>query len=199
MAAAMREIPWAATSLGPLHAWPQSLKTLVGVMLATRQPMFIIWGSQRTWLHNDAFLPILADQYSHAVGRPALQVWAHARATLEPHRYANDPSAHMDRDTLLEQRDRIAQFSREPGDNRSATLAIARSQKLHSLAASYRAGAPDERLRIEEARSRVQSSLEAIERVAETTGFGDPERMRRAFIRAFGQPPQSLRRAARAG
>ena len=28
--------------------------------------------------------------------------------------------------------------------------------------------------------------------------FGDPERMRRAFIRAFGQPPQSLRRAARA-
>jgi hypothetical protein len=31
------------------------------------------------------------------------------------------------------------------------------------------------------------------------TGFRDPERMRRAFIRAFGQPPQSLRRAARAG
>jgi transcriptional regulator GlxA family with amidase domain len=56
-----------------------------------------------------------------------------------------------------------------------------------------------ERLRIEVARQRVQSSSEAIERVAEATGFRDPERMRRAFIRAFGQPPQSLRRAARAG
>jgi transcriptional regulator GlxA family with amidase domain len=56
-----------------------------------------------------------------------------------------------------------------------------------------------ERLRIEVARQRVQSSSEAIERVAEMTGFRDPERMRRAFIRAFGQPPQSLRRAARAG
>jgi transcriptional regulator GlxA family with amidase domain len=56
-----------------------------------------------------------------------------------------------------------------------------------------------ERLRIEEARARVQSSSEAIERVAEATGFRDPERMRRAFIRAFGQPPQALRRAARAG
>jgi transcriptional regulator GlxA family with amidase domain len=56
-----------------------------------------------------------------------------------------------------------------------------------------------ERLRIEVARQRVQSTSEAIERVAETTGFRDPERMRRAFIRAFGQPPQSLRRAARAG
>jgi transcriptional regulator GlxA family with amidase domain len=56
-----------------------------------------------------------------------------------------------------------------------------------------------ERLRIEVARARVQSSSEAIERVAQATGFRDPERMRRAFIRAFGQPPQSLRRAARAG
>ena len=55
-----------------------------------------------------------------------------------------------------------------------------------------------ERLRIEAARQRVQSSSEAIERVAQLTGFRDPERMRRAFIRAFGQPPQSLRRAARA-
>src|SRR6201992_567083 len=54
-----------------------------------------------------------------------------------------------------------------------------------------------ERLRIEVSRQQVQSSSEAIERVAETTGFRDPERMRRAFIRAFGQPPQSLRRAAR--
>src|SRR6266850_5085558 len=39
----------------------------------------------------------------------------------------------------------------------------------------------------------------AVERFAQSTGFRDPERMRRAFIRAFGQPPQSLRRAARAG
>jgi AraC-like DNA-binding protein len=52
-----------------------------------------------------------------------------------------------------------------------------------------------ERLCIEVARQRVQSSSEAIECVAEITGFRDPERMRRALIRAFGQPPQSLRRA----
>ena len=55
-----------------------------------------------------------------------------------------------------------------------------------------------ERLRIEAARSMVQSSASSIECVAQATGFGDPERMRRAFIRAFGQPPQALRRASRA-
>ena len=55
-----------------------------------------------------------------------------------------------------------------------------------------------ERLRIEVARQRVQSSSESIQRIAQLTGFRDPNRMRRAFIRVFGQPPQSLRRAARA-
>jgi len=55
-----------------------------------------------------------------------------------------------------------------------------------------------ERLRLEAARLRVETSGEPIDRVAEAVGFGDPERMRRAFLRAFGQPPQAIRRAARA-
>jgi transcriptional regulator GlxA family with amidase domain len=55
-----------------------------------------------------------------------------------------------------------------------------------------------ERLRLEAARLRIETTREPIDRVAETAGFGDPERMRRAFLRAFGQPPQALRRAARA-
>jgi transcriptional regulator GlxA family with amidase domain len=54
-----------------------------------------------------------------------------------------------------------------------------------------------EKLRIEIAKTRVESVDEPIEEVARTTGFRDPERMRRAFIRAFGQSPQSVRRAAR--
>ncbi|MFZ5721760.1 MAG: GlxA family transcriptional regulator [Pseudomonadota bacterium] len=54
-----------------------------------------------------------------------------------------------------------------------------------------------ERLRLEAARTAVETSREPIDRVAEAAGFGDPERMRRAFLRAFGQPPQALRRAAR--
>ena len=55
-----------------------------------------------------------------------------------------------------------------------------------------------EHLRLEAARAHVEEGSEPIDRVASATGFGDPERMRRAFIRGFGQPPQALRRAARA-
>lgn len=55
-----------------------------------------------------------------------------------------------------------------------------------------------ERLRLESARERVEHTSEPIDVVAQDVGFGDPERMRRAFVRAFGQPPQALRRLARA-
>lgn len=54
-----------------------------------------------------------------------------------------------------------------------------------------------ERLRVEAARERVEAGQEPIDRIAQSAGFGDQERMRRAFVRAFGQPPQALRRAAR--
>jgi transcriptional regulator GlxA family with amidase domain len=55
-----------------------------------------------------------------------------------------------------------------------------------------------ERLRLEIARTAVETSHAPLEHIAEAAGFGDPSRMRRAFIRSFGQPPQALRRAARA-
>jgi transcriptional regulator GlxA family with amidase domain len=56
-----------------------------------------------------------------------------------------------------------------------------------------------EHLRIEAARLMLESGLHPIEVVARDTGFGDRERMRRAFLRAFGQPPQVIRQASRGG
>jgi transcriptional regulator GlxA family with amidase domain len=55
-----------------------------------------------------------------------------------------------------------------------------------------------ERLRVEAARGLIEAGRSPIETVAEGTGFGNAERMRRAFLRAFGQPPQALRRGVRA-
>jgi transcriptional regulator GlxA family with amidase domain len=55
-----------------------------------------------------------------------------------------------------------------------------------------------ENLRVEAARVMMEQSRHPIEVIAEQTGFADRDRMRRAFLRAFGQPPQSIRRNARA-
>ena len=56
-----------------------------------------------------------------------------------------------------------------------------------------------EKLRAELAKTRIEQSDEPIEAIARTIGFSDPERMRRAFVRTYGQPPQALRRIARVG
>jgi transcriptional regulator GlxA family with amidase domain len=54
-----------------------------------------------------------------------------------------------------------------------------------------------ERLRLEAARAEVEGSSRSMARIARDTGFRDAERMRRAFVRSFGQPPQALRRTTR--
>ena len=54
-----------------------------------------------------------------------------------------------------------------------------------------------ENLRVEAARLLMEEGQLPIDTVAHETGFADRERMRRAFLRAFGQPPQAIRRAAR--
>lgn len=51
-----------------------------------------------------------------------------------------------------------------------------------------------ERLRVEAARLMMETSRHPVEVIARETGFGDRERMRQAFLRAFGQPPQAIQR-----
>jgi transcriptional regulator GlxA family with amidase domain len=55
-----------------------------------------------------------------------------------------------------------------------------------------------ENLRIEAARLMMEQSRHPIDVIARQTGFADRDRMRRAFLRTFGQPPQVIRRNARA-
>lgn len=54
-----------------------------------------------------------------------------------------------------------------------------------------------EKLRLEAAQALLEAGEASIARVANMTGFGDEERMRRAFVRTLGKPPQALLREAR--
>ncbi len=55
------------------------------------------------------------------------------------------------------------------------------------------------RLRAETARAQLESGASSVQAVARDCGFGDPERMRRAFVALFGRPPSGLRGAATGG
>ncbi|MED5621464.1 GlxA family transcriptional regulator [Ideonella sp. BN130291] len=52
-----------------------------------------------------------------------------------------------------------------------------------------------ERLRVEAARSALDAGAASVQKVARDCGFGDPDRMRRSFIRILGVPPSALRRS----
>jgi two-component sensor histidine kinase len=76
MGAAMRAFDWAATPLGPPEGWPQTLRTCLRIMLASRQPMWVWWGPQLINFYNDAYLPIVGGKHPGALGQPARQVWS---------------------------------------------------------------------------------------------------------------------------
>ena len=100
----IRAFDWARTPLGAPRAWPQSLKTLTALLLASRQPMFIAWGRSQVWLYNDAFTPILGEKHPQALGRHALdEVWSEGRPALAPlfaRVFAGEP-VHMDDFALM--------------------------------------------------------------------------------------------------
>ena len=96
--ALLRAHDWSGSPLGAPASWPQPLKTLVGVVLGSNQPMFVAWGPDRTLVYNDAYAGILAAKHPAAVGRDFLAVWHEIRSDLLPiveQAYAGEP-VHMD-------------------------------------------------------------------------------------------------------
>ena len=72
----VREFDWARTPLGPIHAWPQSLKTVVRVLLTSRFAMWMGWGTDLTFFYNDAYQRMtLGKKHPWALGRPSREVW----------------------------------------------------------------------------------------------------------------------------
>ncbi|MFC5087667.1 PAS domain-containing protein [Microvirga arabica] len=107
MGALMRAHDWSATPLGNAARWPRELKALVGVVLSSRQPMYIVWGPERTLLYNDDFAYILARKHPAALGMPILEAWSEIRDVLLPlieRAYAGEPVHIEDLALSLERR-----------------------------------------------------------------------------------------------
>jgi len=75
MGALMRAKDWAETPLGPLDAWPQSLRTTVSTCLNSRFPILVWWGPQYIKLYNDAYREIISAKHPRALGQPGRECW----------------------------------------------------------------------------------------------------------------------------
>ncbi len=89
---------WQDTPIGPPADWPQVLHILVDLMLASSQPMFIVWGPERTMLYNSAYREILASKHpalGQAFDKVWYEIWEHDLQPIVARAYAGE-ALHMD-------------------------------------------------------------------------------------------------------
>jgi PAS domain S-box-containing protein len=84
MAALMRTHDWSASPLGDPSTWPQSLRSVVQLILSNRQLMFVAWGPDLAFIYNDGYAPTFGRKHPWALGRPFREVWSEIWDDVEP-------------------------------------------------------------------------------------------------------------------
>ncbi|SFC20058.1 hybrid sensor histidine kinase/response regulator [Massilia yuzhufengensis] len=84
MGAMMRAHDWSASPLGHPRAWPQALRTTVGLMLNSKFPMFVAWGPELGFLYNDSYVPVLGKKHPAAQGARFHDVWREIWDDIHP-------------------------------------------------------------------------------------------------------------------
>ncbi len=84
MARQMRSHDWASSPLGEPAHWPQSLRSVVSLMLGSAFPMFVAWGPDLRTLYNDAYAEIMGGKHPGGLGQPFLTIWHEIRNDLLP-------------------------------------------------------------------------------------------------------------------
>ncbi|MAZ85477.1 MAG: histidine kinase [Hoeflea sp.] len=79
----IRTLDWENTELGHPASWPNSLKTIVSLMLASKFPKAIVWGDSLTTIYNDGFAPILGHK-PEAMGRSFRDIWSEVWPDIGP-------------------------------------------------------------------------------------------------------------------
>lgn len=82
--ALMREKDWSFSPLGPPDSWPQSLRTVVGLLLQSRFPMFVAWGKDLGFLYNDPYAEILGAKHPAALGSRFHDIWSEIWSDISP-------------------------------------------------------------------------------------------------------------------
>src|SRR5689334_5092351 len=82
--ALMRRWDWSRSPLGPPDTWPQSLRTVVTLLLQSQFPMFVAWGPDLGFLYNDAYAEILGAKHPKALGSRFHDIWAEIWPDISP-------------------------------------------------------------------------------------------------------------------
>ncbi len=84
MGALIRAKDWSQTPLGPIDAWPQSLRSAVSILLPSKAQIVLFWGPKLVAIYNDAYRPVFGSKHPAALGMPAHECWSEVWDVLEP-------------------------------------------------------------------------------------------------------------------
>lgn len=73
--ARIQAFDWSATPLGPIESWSQSLQIALQILLLSKFPMQILWGSEYIQFYNDAYIPIAGKKHPTALGQRGAECW----------------------------------------------------------------------------------------------------------------------------
>jgi len=65
---------WDKTPLGPRDGWSRQLRFMCAFLLRSKQPMFVLWGPERAFIYNPAYLDIWAMESLDSLGQPIAEV-----------------------------------------------------------------------------------------------------------------------------
>ena len=72
----IRARDWSRSPLGPPERWQQSLRTAVGMLLASGAQIALFWGPEFVVLYNDAYRPVFGGKHPSALGLPGREAWS---------------------------------------------------------------------------------------------------------------------------
>lgn len=75
MADRIRNYDWSSTPLGPIDAWPPSLKTATGLLIAAPIPIVMLWGTQGVMIYNDAYSDFAGGRHPQLLGTNVREGW----------------------------------------------------------------------------------------------------------------------------
>jgi PAS domain S-box-containing protein len=71
----VRDFDWAATSLGPIADWPQSLKTATAILLQSPVPIVLLWGEDGVMIYNNAYSVFAGRRHPQLLGSKVREGW----------------------------------------------------------------------------------------------------------------------------
>ncbi|KAK6350311.1 hypothetical protein TWF696_006542 [Orbilia brochopaga] len=80
----IRQLDWAQTGFGAIETWPQSLRTMINLVLSSPHPAAMYWGPEFSVIYNEAYIPLIGSKHPGLLGQKYKDGWSEIWESVEP-------------------------------------------------------------------------------------------------------------------